>query len=295
MTTFADLIAEARQYLMTSHPDRINILNNTIDAVTTTIPLKNELSAVSEGTRLCIDLEEMHVLSISGTTAGSTAEVVRGYEGSTATTHAIDALVYVSPQFSDYRLGKYINRGLEDLSGDLFQIKSLEFAFIPTQYGYNLNTPDLLDVWRVRYNTPGPNKIWPVLQRDDWYIDAAANTTDFPDAKQIVLREGGYPGYNFRISYMAEFAPLVGLADDVLAVSGLYKQAHDLPPLCAAYRLLWGRDIKRTFLTRQPERRRQEEVPVGGATMTANSAEELYQSRIRRERRRLKALYPGAI
>ncbi len=295
MTIFADLIAETRQNLMTAHPDRINILNTDINTSVTTVSIRNDLKGIDEGTRLCIDLEEMHVLSVSGSAAGSTAEVIRGFEGSTPVAHTNGAMVYVSPQFSDYRIHKNINRALEDLSGDLFQMKSVEITFQPTQAGYNFVAPDLLDVWRVRYNTPGPWKDWPVLNRDDWYVDAAANTTEFPNGKQLVLRAGGYPGYNFRVSYLANFAPLVNLADDVLTISGLHTQAHDLPPIYAAHRLLFGRDIKRTFLTRQPERRRQEEVPVGAATMTSNSMTDLYNERLRREIRRLKSLYPGAI
>lgn len=295
MTTLADSIAETRHHLMTAHPDRLNILNNNIDNATTTIPLRNELLGIGEGTRLCIDLEEMHVLSISNTVAGSTAEVIRGFEGSTKASHTNGTVVYVSPQFSDYRIAKYINKGLEDLSTDLFQMKSLEITFVPVQMGYNLNASDLIDVWRVRYNIPGPSKEWPVLMRDEWYLDAAANTTEFPNMKQIVFREGGYPGYNFRVSYMAQFAPLVNLTDDVLAVSGLHTQAHDLPPIYAAHFLTANREIKRTFLTRQPERRRQEEVPVGGATMAHRNLEELYNVRLMREIKRLKRLYPGAI
>lgn len=154
MTTVRDMLAQARHHLMTAQPDRLNVLTNGVAANATTLRLTYELKGISEGTRLCIDLEEYHVISITGTAAGSDVTVIPAMEGSASTAHAAGSIIYVKPQFSDWRIANYINEALDDLSGaGLFRIKPLEFDFVPTTYGYELIASDLIDVWRVRSST----------------------------------------------------------------------------------------------------------------------------------------------
>lgn len=295
MTTFADLIAETRHRLMTARPDRLNVLDLDINNSTASVQVRYQADGIDNGTILCVDLEEMYVLSISGIAAGSIAIVIRGFNGSTPVAHTAGTPLMVSPNFSDFHISKYVNRGLEDLSIDLFQIKSVEFDFNPAVYSYELTPTDLIDVWRVRFDSPGPDKVWTVMNPSDWYIDLAANTTDFPSGRSITFRRPASAGFPVRVSYRAGFTALSTVTDNVLTISGLHTEAHDLPPLYAAYMLANGREIQRSLTTQQPERRRQEEVPPGSARMGAQEMALVYQSRIVREAARLKRRYNGAI
>lgn len=295
MTTFADLIEESRHHLMTAQPDRLNVLNTTIDSDDDTVTLKYANRGIGEGTRLCIDLEEFHVISTTSVGDLTTATILRGMAGSTPAAHVANAKVYVNPQFSDFRIAKYVNQGFDDLSAQgLFQIKDAEFTYLAGRIGYELIATDLIDIWRVRYQTLGSNINWPVIQQHMWELDNNANLVDFPSGKQLLLREGGMPGQLVRVSYRAGFDPLVALADNV-TVSGLHPEAWDLPSLYAAMCLLAGRDVKRTFLNRQPEPRRQEEVPPGAASQSMRPLVERYYSRIDREKVRLQKMYPRGI
>jgi hypothetical protein len=295
VTTFSDLIEETRNHVMTGQPDRLNVLDLTINNTTDTIQLRYDLLGVGPGTRLVIDLEEMHVLSVTGTQAGSSATVIRGHGGSTAVAHTGGVVAYINPQVSSYRIAKFLNQGLQDLSSyGLFQIKRVNFDWQPTKLGYNLNVTDLIDIWRISYDYPGVFKDWPEIDKQYWDIDQAADVTDFPQMK-LVIRQGGHPGYPIHVAYKAGFTALTAIADDVLAVSGLHTEAHDLPPLLAALDLLMGREIKRSFLNRQPEPRRQQEVPPGSATESMQAIVAILQGRVTREIRRLKRRYPGAV
>lgn len=296
MTTFADVIARTRNYLMTGQPDRLNVLQTSIDADDVTVQFTYDLQGVNAGTVICIDLEEMHVVSVSSQAAGSSAQVIRAVNGSTATAHTANAIIEVAPQFSSYRLAQSINTAIQDISAEgLFRIVSVEFDFVPATAGYNITDPKFIDVWRVRYKVPGPMKDWPVLRPDMYRIDQAANTTDFAGGIQIVLHDSGYPGHPVRVSYKTGFNPLVTVTDDVLVVSGLHAEAHDIPALGAAIDLSVGREIKRTFLTRQPEPRRQEEVPPGSIQRSILGIMQHYDKRITMEKRRLSRKYPGAL
>lgn len=293
MTTFQQLIDDTRDYLMTGQPDTVNVLHADVAANATTLQLRYELKGIDAGARLAIDLEEYHVISKTGTSPESTVTVIPAFGGSVSAAHTAGAIIRVNPQFSNWRISRYVNKCLEGLVGEgLYQVKTIDFTYNPAQAGYNLNASDLIDIWRVRYDYPGPSNDWPVLQPQDYYLDQAADTSEFANGKQFVLRQGGYPGHKVRISYRAGFTLLTSVAQDVEAIAGLHASAHEIPPLGAALRLLVGRDIKRSFLNRQPEPRRQEEVPSGAATNAMLPIAEKYYRAIDREISVLTRRYP---
>lgn len=295
MTTFSDLIEETRQTLMTGQGDHLNILDLDVTDSVTVIQFEHELVGVGPGARLGIGLEEMHVLSISGAQAGSQATVIRGFGGSTAAAHTAGDIIRVNPHFTNFRIAKHINQGLDDCSGyGLFQIKRLDFDFEPARSGYNITAPDLIDVWKVSYDYPGPSRDWPTISKDYWDIDFAPNAAEFPGVKLVISR-GGSPGHKIHVTYKAGFTHLANLSDDVEDVAGLHPEAHDLPVLSAAIDLTMGREIKRTFLNRQPEPRRQQEVPPGSALQAMQAIVNVFEDKIAREKRRLSRRYPGAV
>lgn len=296
MTTFLQLIDDTRDYLMTGQSDIINVLHADIAANATSLQLRHELKGVEVGSRLAIDLEEFHVISKTGTVPESVVTVIPAFGGSVAAAHTAGAIVRVNPQFSNWRISRYVNKCLESLVGEgLFQVKTVTFTYNPSQAGYNIDASDLIDVWRVRYDYPGPVNDWPVLSVRDYYLDQAADISEFVNGKQLVLRRGGYPGQKVRMSYRAGFTLLSSLTQDVETISGLHASAHEIPPLGAAFRLLVGRDIKRSFLNRQPEPRRQEEVPVGAATNAMLPIAEKYYRALDREITVLTRRYPPQI
>lgn len=305
MTTVRDVLAETRHHLMTGKSDRLNQLENAVAAGATTLTLKHEIKGVSDGSRLAVDLEEYYVLSVNGTTPGSTVTVIPAFEGSCSSAHAADSIVRIGPNFTDFWIAKHINQSLSDLSGEgLFRIKDLQFDYQPAQAGYELTAADLIDVWRVKVSIPGPSLRWPILSRRSWAVDKDANTAEFPSGTSLTLTEPGFPGRPIHVSYKAGFDPLFDFtafdpttdyALDVATVTGLHPEAHPLLALSSAIDLLGGREVKRTFMSRQPEPRRQEEVPVGGASQAMRPLLALYAEGFIRERRRLKRQYPEQV
>jgi hypothetical protein len=296
MTTLHDAVELTRSYLMTGQQDRLNLLDLDVNSSVDIIQFRDELAGVVANTRIAIDLEEMHVRSVSGSAAGSTATVIRGFNGSTAAAHTNGAIIRVAPQFSSWRIAQEINEELGDLSAPtsgLFRIRPIEFTFTPAQFGYNLTAADMIDIWRVRYDYPGPFKDWPVMDRRDWYLDQDANLTDFPGGKQLVLRRPAFPGHTVRVSYKATFGgPLSAVTDDILAVTGLHTEAHDLLSLGSALSLTMGRDIKRSFMESQPEPRRSSEVGTSAGQIAMRPLLGKYADRIIAEVSRLYQRYP---
>lgn len=298
MTTYQELVDETRDHLMTGQPDKVNVLDLDIDALTssTLVQLRYALEGIDIGSRLSIGPEIMHVISKSGNIPLSQATVIRAYMGSAPVAHTAGSLVRVNAQFSDWNIMKQINKCLLGLSGHgLYQIKPFEFTYVPAIAGYPITAADMIDVWRVSYTYPGPEKDWPILRKTDWTLNQHANTTDFPTGKQLVLHQGGYPGSLVRVSYKARFGTLVNLSDDVETITGLPLTAHEIVPMGAAMRLLYGREIKRSFLNRQPEPRRQSEVPPGAALRSMSALVQAYYDTIDREVRVLHRHYPEQV
>lgn len=277
---------------MTNSNEKVGQLQSLINSSATSLTLKFDVQGIIEGTILGIDLEELYVLS----KAGTVVNVLRGYNGSVAATHQADAIVRCGAKFTDFRLTGYVNDTLDDLSGDgLFRIKSVDFEYNPAQSAYNINASDMIDIWRVRYGIPGPSMHWPDIPKCYWKLDQAADTTDFPNGKSLLIQKGGFSGHKIRVSYKAPFTYLVNTTDDVEVTSGLHREAHKLLHYGAAIDALGGREVKRTFLERQPEPRRQEEVPVGAAQQAMRPFLQFYAQTLRRERRRLRRRYPDQV
>lgn len=297
MTTFADLIHKTRSHLMTGKPDILNVLDSDVLANATSLPFRFTVRGVDVGTRLVIGLEEYHVVeSPSTSNPGTSITVLPAQNGSSSTAHTGGDVIYVAPQFSAFRISQELNVCLASLPGEgLWRIKTLDFDFNPAQAGYNFTSTDVLDIWRVKYDYPGAANNWPVLEPRDYRLDQNADTSEFPGGKMLVLLKGGAAGHTVRVSYRASFAPLVNLADDVEVVAGLPLSSHDIPPLGAAIRLLAGRDVKRSFLTQQPEPRRQDEVPPGAATQAMTPLLQQYYAAINREMRVLLRKYPQQV
>lgn len=294
MTTFQNVIERTRRRLMTTLREPMSTLAADMSDTATGISFSNAVR-FTEHSRLSVGLEDMYVVSVAG--GGLSATVVRGLHGSTAAAHTAGARVHINPSWTNWEIATAVNEELDSLSAQgLFRIRSVDFDFNSATAGYELaGTEDLLDVWRVRYNTPGPSNDWTLIHPKDWRIDQAADTDDFASGYQIVLRHGGHPGQKVRVSYRATFDQLSALTDDVATVAGLHAAAHDILVTGAAIRLLSGLEANRGLMTAQGEPRRSEEVPPRTAMGSLVPLVEQYEKRVREESKRLARRYPVAL
>ena len=294
MTTFHEVIERTRRRLMTTQREPITTLSAAVTAGDTTWNLASS-TRFGENARLSCDLEDVYVTG----TASGTATVVPGQYGSTEAAHDSGATVHIDPTWSNWDIAQAVNDELADLSSPgngLFRIRSVDFDYNPTQLGYELTgLSDFQDVWKVRYNQPGPEDDWPIIPRGLWRVDQAADTTDFASGVQIVLKTGGYPGHKVRVSYRATYDTLTAVTDDVETTSGLHAQAHDILSLGAAIRLLSGLGAQRAYTTGQPDPRRLDETSDRAAANAIVPLVEQHERRVRAEAARLARRYPQAI
>jgi hypothetical protein len=296
MTTLAEVIDRTRHRLMSSQREPLNTLSGAHDSSQTAITFTNDVK-FHTGVFLSVGLEDMYVTDVAS--SGTSCTVIRGMNSSTAAAHSDAALVRVNPTWSNWDILRAVNDEIHSLSAPtngLFRMQSVEFDYSPAVAGYELvGLTDYLDVWQVRYATPGPEKDWPVKARWEWSVDRNANTTDFASGSALILHTRAHPGQKVRISYKATFDELATMADDVATVSGLHVQAHDILSLGAAIRLLGGYEAQRAYTTTQPDTRYAADVPPRTAVSAVIPLVEQREERIAEEQARLARQFAESI
>lgn len=289
MTLLSDLIEETRGHLQANMRDELNQLNGSMTNSTTSAVVEFPQGGIQRGSILGVDLEVMYVWSFSV----QTATVRRGFMGSTAATHADDALVYVNPRWSNFQILRALNAELNSYSSPrngLYRVRTVDLTYSSNAQEYDLTSvTDLVSVLGVTTSMPGVTDWYPV---SSWGLTRDLPTATFPSGKALSIYTPVTPGRTVRVVYGAPFAPLAALTDDVAAVSFLPATAHDIPPLGAAARLLAGREAARAQIDAQPESRNAEEVQGGANRGAAGGLLALRDMRLREEAARLRVAYP---
>lgn len=258
------------------------------------ITLSQDMTGIVPGTILSAGLNVFYVWSV----AGSVATVDAGQNGSTDVAVPAGTIVRINPIFTDWDIWQELANEVSSLSAEgLPAYNTSDLTYNPIYTGYDLGTTaatNLLDVYEVKYLTPGPRKDMPRLSRQDWRLTRFASTTDIPSGLSIQIinpSEWNVAGYLVRVVWQSVLTPPATTATD-LATVGLQPSAYQIPPLGAAIRLMAGREIPRNFTQNQGDTRRATEVTPGAILQSANGLKMQRQILIQDERARLAKMYP---
>lgn len=298
MTTVADLVQETRRQLMGLHRALWNRLDTAIaDAVTPTVVLEFDASAqVAKGAIISIDDELMYVFAVSA----NSLTVQRGWYGTTATTHADGALVEVQPRFPQYQIRKALTDEIRSWPAEMFRVAGLTIPVTDSNIrGYDLTDLgtfyNVLDVRRAPRSfsgsaddTASSSRSW---ARVRFSTTRVLDTGDF--ASGIALTLGELVEGSVRVIASTPFVTTIMTdATDVEATIGLSASMVDIPPVGAAARLLYPREVQRTGTQEQGEVRDAQEVPPGFITQTATALWGFRRTRLSEEINRLRTFYP---
>ena len=288
MTTLADIVENTRRLLFTGAREERNKLSaSVLDAVTTSIALTYDLSAIKRGSKLSIDLEDLYVWS----TSSLTATVDRGQFGSTAATHAVNSIVHVNPKFSNWEIFNAINDEIVTLSSPvngLYYIDTVQIEYNPVIQGYSYAVTNLLDVYDVQYEITGPSLAW--YHSTDYELSRDMGS-EFSDGAALFIRDA-YPNRSVLVKGKFGFTAFPAVLSTDVAVTGITPNLEDILAIGAAYRLTAPREIKRNFDEVQGDTRRSSEVPPGANIGGSRELGRLRDQRIREEVARLNQQNP---
>lgn len=293
-TTARGVLNDARNHLYRGHRDEKTRLTNALTATATTATFDFARNAMQANAKLSIDAEDINVWAVTSQSAASDME--RGAFGTTAAEHAAGSVVTINPVVSDAELFTALNDELAALSGEgLFRVVSPPpWTSAANTAGYELPV-DFLDVYEVRWESPGSSKNWPLLSSRDYSITRGLPTDEFPSGNALLIHAGIPTGVRIALRYRASFNRLVNLTDNVVSVSGIHAEALPLLAAGAALRVAAGRPVRRAHIGGQGSVRRAEEVSVTDGLAAPGALRQLRRDLLNAEVGRLAQRYPTRI
>lgn len=216
----------------------------------------------------------------------------RGFAGSTAATHAANAMVTINPIYTRQAVKRAINDTIQAVSADLFAVGTTTFTYSPAITTYALPA-DVDGILAISYESIGASKEWRPIRM--WRTDFMADTTAFPTGKTITLIGPVEPGRTVRVTYTKDPSVLSADADVFATVSGLPESCRDVITYGASYRLLSFVDAGRTQYVAPEALAQSAGVQFGSATNSAKYVYALFQQRLQEEKSKLQSKFPVRI
>lgn len=291
MSTFdqmlEDTFSEVSSYVRNQEP--ITVLSQPINSTDLTITL-DDAGQVSRGI-IEIDNELMFVKSVNKTTG--VAEIMpgsRGWRGSIATSHAVNAVVRNNPTFPRYQIKRALNDTIRGI--DLMAIGSYSFTFNGVQYAYAMPT-DFRDAVGVAWNAPNTTQVWPLIKH--YRIDRNWRTSTDPSTVRtaLVLLEYPTPGREVRVQY-TKFPTALDLGDD-FSETGLPASCEDVIRLGAMWRLVTTIDPGKVIANTPSADVMDQPVSAGQSTNVAKYLYQLFSVRLAEEKAKQANLFTSIV
>ena len=206
----------------------------------------------------------------------------RGYLGTTATTHAVDAKVTVSPIFPRYSIKKAINDTIRAVGTQLMAVKNTTFTYNAAVNTYGFNDLNIDRILRMDWQDVGPTQEWIPIRRFD--IDSQADETVWGSGAQTVTI-GDYvtAGRTVKVTYISQPDTLVSSSDVYETTTGLPASSKDVIVLGASYRLLSFLDPARAGQISPQADETDGKRPYGASASATKQLYALYTTRLREE------------
>ena len=300
-TTLANMIDEVLINLSgyTFQQDRATHLTAAVTTTTSTSasPLILSLGSTDSVGKGTVEIDEELLWVDSFDRVANTATVSpygRGYLGTTAATHLLDAKVTISPTFPRFSIKRAINDTIRSLGASIFAVKSTSFVFNAAQSTYGFNNLDIKNILTVSWEDIGPSKEWRPLRR--WDFDSTADATAWgAGAQTITLGEAPISGRTVRVVYAGDPTAFTTNAQVYTTQTGLPESTRDVVILGAAYRLLTFLDPARASQVSPQADETDSKRPYGASQSATKQLYALYTQRLNEETQSQQQNYPPRV
>ena len=298
MTTLTNMIDEVAVNLSgyTFQQDRATYLTHAVTTTTSSSasPLVLQLGSTDSVGKGTIEIGEELMWVDSFDRVANTATVApfgRGYLGTTASTHALDTKVTISPTFPRFNIKRAINDTIRALGANIFAVKTTTFTFNSAVSTYAFNDLNIKSIISVTWQSIGPSKEWIPLRR--WDFDSLASTAAFgANAQTITLGEAPVSGRTVKVIYATDPTPFTSNSDEYTTVTGLPESTRDVVILGAAYRLLSFLDPARASQVSPQADETDSKRPYGASQTATKQLYALYIQRLDEETKAHQQNYP---
>ena len=300
-TTFSNMVDEVLINLSgyTFQQDRSKYLTSAVTTLTSpsSSPLILSLASTDNVGKGIIEVDDELMWVNSFDRVSNTATIApygRGYLGTTAATHAVDAKVTVSPIFPRYTVKKAINDTINAIGGSLLSIKQTTFTFNPAVTTYEFENLNIENILTMMWQDIGPSKEWIRIRR--WDFDPFADVAAWGSGSQTVtIGDFITPGRTVKVMYTTRPSTLTNASDVFTTTTGLPESSKDVVVLGSAYRLLAYLDPARASQISPQADEIDAKRAFGSANSAARQLYALYQQRLNEEVKAQQAQYPTRV
>lgn len=283
----ADAVEITKRQLQGSHRGQLNFLASAVSSAATSFTFTEELQGLQIGSVLSIGDELVYVRSTTPGTKNAT--VVRGWLGSTASTHVVDTVVEVNARWPRVEIKRALLDEIRSWGSSLFRVETFSATV-----GVSGRTIDLSNLESVPYRVLSVNRSprtgetvdlglrFRQSRESPTYPFGSIVLDKSPEQAVTVSVSVAMPFVTDRFDDSTDLETDVGLSDSML----------DIPPLGAVWRLLSTREVFRLELGTQGEPRSAQEVQAGMTAAVAQRYRDQRDRRLADEAYRLSSRYP---
>ena len=301
MTTLANLIDEVLINLSgyTYQQERSTYLTSAVTTLTSpsSSPTILSLGSTDNVGKGILEIDEELLWVDSFDRIGNTATIApygRGYLGTTATTHAVDVKVSVSPIFPRYSVKKAINDTILAMGSSLLAVKQTSFTFNAAVNTYGFNNLNIDRIIRIDWQDVGPTEEWIPVRR--WDFDSFADGSVWgANAQTVTMSDYITAGRIVKVTYLAQPNAMTNSSDVFTTTTGYAESAKDIVVLGAAYRLLTYLDPARAAQVSPQADETDGKRPYGASSSATKQLYALYSQRLREEVQALQGQYPPRV
>lgn len=285
MSTVGGLVQSVRRLVFGTYRPTFNELTGALTDAVTVLTLKHPVQGVGYGTYLSVDDELVYVWSVSG----STITVMRGALGTTPEAHATGALVEINPRFPNILILDEAKAEISAWPRSLYRVDARTFQMGAGDTAVDLSGFQNFYTTLRCYQAPASSDRdrWPDLAHQ-WKRELPS--TNFPSGIGLFLDRAAFvgQGYDIRVIAACGFdTSTFETTTDLQADVGLTEPLEDALKYGVGWRMLAGREAKRTFTEGQGEPRHAEEVPPMHQQQLAEQWRRIRNERITTEAARL--------
>lgn len=304
MTTFSQVADEVLINLSgyTYQQDRSTYLTTAVTTLTSpsSSPTVLSLGSTQDLGKGVIEVDEELMWVSSFDRVGNTATIApygRGYLGTTAATHAVDAKVTISPIFPRYAVKRAINDTIRAMGSQLLVVGQTTFTFNPSVTTYEVTDSNgslIENVLSMSWQDIGPSKEWIPVRRWSWDAKAEAATWG-SNAQTVTIGDYITAGRTVKVNYLKQPNTLSNNSDDFSTTTGYPETARDIVILGAAYRLLTYLDPARASQISPQADEIDAKRSFGSANNAARQIFALYQQRLKEEVQAFQGQFPTRV
>ena len=305
-TTLTNMIDEVLINLAgyTLQQDRSTYLAQPVTTTTSSsaAPLIMTLGSTDSVGKGIVEIEEELLWVDNYDRIANTATIApygRGYLGSTATTHALDAKVTISPTFPRLAVKRAINDTINAMCSSIFAVKSYTFTFNAAVSTYVLANLNVKNILSVSWQSIGPSKEWIPIRKYDF--DALANAEAFgyvtgtDQVQTITLGQAPISGRTVKVTYATNPPSFTANNQDYVTQTGLPASTRDVAIIGASYRLLSNLDPARAAMVSPQADETDSKRPFGASQSATKQLYALYSQRLKEETAVQQSNYPTRV